>query len=178
MTSHEFDEYIPALKRYSLSLTKSREQAEDLLQDTLMRVLAKGTDTAELHKPERYMCSVMHNLYIDEMRRQSRDGQPVSLDLVEPIDNTASQSLRLTCQQTMAAIARLPKPYAEVLVRHACQGQSYTEISKALGIPHGTVMSRISRARAALCKTLHVKAGLDLLEQFDLSLDQLAGEAL
>lgn len=160
----DMDTIGPALKRYALRLTRDEGRAEDLLQDTYMSMLSRREDATRVNKPGPYMMSIMHNLFIDETRRTKPDTSPVPLDDIEPVSADASPTLKITCQETMAAIADLPADYRVVLQRHACQGQSYGEISKALGIPIGTVMSRIARARAALCRALELENGVALLE--------------
>lgn len=159
-----FDAINPALKRYALRLTHDEARAEDLVQDTYMSMLTRSKPEAEIKKPGPYMMSIMHNLFIDDVRRAKPHKSAVPLDDVEPVATEASQTLRLSCQETMEAIDHLSDDLREVLLRHACQGQSYAEISKALDIPMGTVMSRIARARAALCQAMGLDSVMALLE--------------
>ncbi len=162
----DFDRTRSALKRYALYLTKDASRAEDLVQDTYMSVLARRKRAQQpIAHPGRYMMSIMHNLFIDTVRRPGADTGPVSLDDVEPVAFEASQHLKVTCRETMDALAKLPRDHREVLTRHACLGQSYEEISTALNIPMGTVMSRIARARATLCQSMGVGNVLSLLEE-------------
>jgi RNA polymerase sigma-70 factor (ECF subfamily) len=119
---------------------------------------------ARVEKEGPYMMSIMHNLFIDETRRAKPEKYPVSLEDVEPVSGDASQTLKMTCQETIKAMDQLPHDLREVLVRHACQGQSYLEISRALEVPMGTVMSRIARARGALCKEMGMEDARALLE--------------
>jgi len=160
----KFDTINPALKRYALRLTHDEARAEDLVQDTYMSMLTRSKPEAEIKKPGPYMMSIMHNLFIDDVRRTKPDKTAVPLEDVEPVATEASQTLRLTCQETMKAMEQLSDDLREVLDRHACQGQSYTEISKALDIPMGTVMSRIARARAALCQAMDLESVMTVLE--------------
>lgn len=159
-----FEHINPALKRYALRLTKDPGRAEDLVQDTYMSWLSRKASAKTVEKPDSYMMSVMHNLFIDTVRKAQPFARPISLDDVEPVAPDASQSLKLTCRETMAAIGKLPADYADVLIRHACHGQSYAQIAAESGIPIGTVMSRIARARAALCNALHLEDARALLE--------------
>jgi len=149
----------PALKRYALSLTRDPIRADDLVQDTYMSMLTRSKSATPIETQASYMMSVMHNLFIDETRRQNSRGPQMPLEDFEPVAQTASQGLHLTCQETLEAITQLSPGYREVLSRHACQGQSYEEIGEALNIPIGTVMSRISRAREALCTALDLEEG-------------------
>lgn len=162
----DYKDHVPALERYALSLTKDSTAAEDLVQDTLMRMLTRKGEADQLHNSCGYMISVMHNLFIDRTRRRE-PATTLPIEDVEPVAPDASQSLKLTCRETLTAIGRLPPDYADVLIRHACDGQSYTQIAKELGVPTGTVMSRINRARLALCDILELDrktAGEAILE--------------
>ena len=159
------DHIRSALKRYALYLTRDTSRAEDLVQDTYMKVLARSERACDIDSTRSYMMSVMHNVFIDGVRKPETHTGPVPLDDVEPVAVEASQHLKVTCRETMDAMARLPRAHREVLTRHACLGQSYQEIASALGIPMGTVMSRIARARMALCQRMGVGNGLGLLEE-------------
>lgn len=145
----------PALRRYAIRLTRDAGRADDLVQDTWTCVLARKRK-CEIENPQGYMLSVMHNLFIDGMRKHRPKPDQVPLDEVELPSPEASAGLRLTCAEIMGTIDKLPKVYGDVLIRHACQGQSYEEIATSLGIPQGTVMSRIARARQKLCAILNL----------------------
>ena len=160
----DFDQINPALKRYALRLTHDEARAEDLVQDTYISMLAREKSAVRIEKPGRYMMSIMHNLFIDEVRRTKPEPRSVPLDDIEPVSQDASPALKLTCQETVKAMDSLSDDLREVLHRHACQGQSYGDIASDLDIPMGTVMSRMARARAALCQVMGLKNGAGLLE--------------
>jgi RNA polymerase sigma-70 factor (ECF subfamily) len=84
----DFDQISPALKRYALRLTRDEGRAEDLVQDTYMTMLSRKT-THSIKKEGPYMMSVMHNLFIDETRRQKPETRPVPLDDIEPVSMEA-----------------------------------------------------------------------------------------
>lgn len=151
-TREKLTMHTPALKRYALSLTKDPATADDLLHDTIIRLLS-GTHTT-IKKPRPYMMSVMHNIFIDGIRRKPTATVP--LEDANPVAREASQNLQITCAETLTALQHLPADYADVLKRHACEGQSYGEIARALGLPMGTVMSRIARGRATLGRRLGI----------------------
>ena len=163
-TPLDIDHINPALKRYALRLTKDPVRAEDLVQDTYMSMLVRATPQKGIEKPDQYMMSVMHNLFIDGTRAAARDLGRVSLENVTATAPDAPQSLKLACKEIVAAIADLPEDHQEVLQRLVSRGQSYTEISRDLGVPLGTVMSRVARARASLYQILGVNTVTSLLE--------------
>lgn len=169
MTLHtSLEDHAPTLKRYALRLTKDTAAAEDLVQDTFIRMLARKPCAQQPENSCSYMISVMHNLFVDGTRRKDF-ATTLPIEDVEPIAPDAPQSLKLTCAETLEAIAKLPPDYRDVLTRHACEGQSYGQIAEDLDLPLGTVMSRINRARIALCDHLHLDrktAGEGILDEF------------
>lgn len=141
-------ELIPRLRRYARALAGDRHAADDLVQDTLERAWSKlhlyrrGTDLRA------WMFTVMHNVYVNQ-RRAARIS--VSLDdempeLAQPVRETDTLVLR----DLDAAIRRLPPEQREVLLLVALEEMSYGEAADTLGVPIGTVMSRLSRAREKL----------------------------
>lgn len=157
----------PTLKRYALKLTRDEGRAEDLVQDTYMSMLSKADRAGPIKQPCRYMMSVMHNLFIDQIRREKRMDGVVPLEDVNAASHEASVGLKLTCRETLGAMAGLSPELRAVLIRHGCQGQSYDEIAREMDIPIGTVMSRMARARAALCARMGVRRGCKILDEID-----------
>lgn len=160
-------DFQPTLRRYALKLTRDEGRADDLVQDTYMSMLTKADKAAPIEQPCRYMMSVMHNLFIDQIRKDRSRGGTVPLEDVEPVAHGASAGMKLTCRETLGAMNDLSPDLRTVLIRHGCQGQSYDEIAREMDIPIGTVMSRMARARAALCDRLGLRRGCAVLEQID-----------
>jgi RNA polymerase sigma-70 factor (ECF subfamily) len=141
-------ELIPRLRRYARALAGERAAADDLVQDTLERAWSKlhlyrrGTDLRA------WLFTVMHNVYVNQLRA-ARPTAPLDEDMPElalPVRETDMLALR----DLNAAIRRLPAEQREVLLLVALEEMSYDEAATVLGIPIGTVMSRLARAREKL----------------------------
>lgn len=150
---------MPALRRFAYSLTGSSHDADDLLQNTIERVLSRGVpDDVELVK---WAFRVCRNLWIDEYR--ARKVRRSEADAAELLDEQAINGEKIICdqitlQQVNSAMEQLPTDQRAVLALVAVQGMSYKEVAETLSIPIGTVMSRLARARIALSQYLKTTA--------------------
>ena len=141
-------ELIPRLRRYARALVGDRASADDLVQDTLERAWAKlhlyrrGTDLRA------WLFTVMHNVHVNKVRA-TRVTDTLEDELPE-LAQRASQGDTLLLRDLDRAIARLPSEQRAVLLLVTLEEMSYEEVARALGIPIGTVMSRLSRAREKL----------------------------
>jgi RNA polymerase sigma-70 factor, ECF subfamily len=141
-------ELIPRLRRYARALVGDRASADDLVQDTLERAWAKlhlyrrGTDLRA------WLFTVMHNVHVNKVRA-TRVTDTLEDELPE-LAQRASQGDTLLVRDLDRAIARLPSEQRAVLLLVTLEEMRYEEVARALGIPIGTVMSRLSRAREKL----------------------------
>ena len=145
------EQEIPRLRRYALALTRASDRADDLVQDTLLRALNKlhlwqpGTDLRA------WLFTIMHHQYVNTVRREARqtattDIEHISSTLVATTDPTARRQLL----ELDRALARLPAEQREVLLLAGLEGMDYDSVAQILGVPIGTVRSRLSRARERL----------------------------
>lgn len=142
---------LPALRRFAWSLTNSVHDADDLLQNTVERLLVKGVPAdADLNK---WAFTVCRNLWIDECRSRKVRGT-VAWDQDEhdvvTVDGEKDMQLKIEVAQINALLQQLPEEQHLVLSMVTVQGLSYQETADALGVPLGTVMSRLARARSRL----------------------------
>ena len=139
---------IPRLRRYARALAGDRTAADDLVQDTLERSWSK------LHLYRRgtnlraWMFTIMHNVYVNQLRAM-RPSVPLDDEMPE-LTQPARETDTLVLRDLDAAIRRLPPEQREVLLLVALEDMSYGEAAATLGIPIGTVMSRLARAREKL----------------------------
>ncbi len=144
---------IPALRRYAWSLLRDGTEADDLVQDCLERALDRLASWrgGEIRP---WLFTIMHNLHVSRWRRLRRF-MPVSLDasgrVADPAYRVeAGQVQRVELDGVMQALDALPEGLREVLLLVAVEGLDYAEAAAVLGIPVGTVMSRLSRGRDRL----------------------------
>jgi len=141
-------ELIPRLRRYARALVGERSSADDLVQDTLERAWAKlhlyrrGTDLRA------WLFTVMHNVHVNRVRA-TRVNDPLEDEMPE-LAQRGTQPDALLVRDLDRAIARLPADQRAVLLLVTLEELSYEEVARTLGIPIGTVMSRLSRAREKL----------------------------
>lgn len=144
----ELLERLPRLRRFCLALTATNNDADDLLQMTVERLLVKPPPAdADLMK---WMFRVCKNIWIDEIRsrkvRMASDIDDVSI----PVGGESDVLAHLTLGEVNAAMAALSDDQRSIISLVAIEGYSYKETAEILDLPIGTVMSRLSRARAAL----------------------------
>jgi RNA polymerase sigma-70 factor (ECF subfamily) len=139
---------IPRLRRYARALVGERAGADDLVQDTLERAWSKlhlyrrGTDLRA------WLFTVRHNVHVTKLRA-ARPPDPLDEAMPE-LAQRAAQADALLVRDLDRAIARLPADQRAVLLLVTLEEMSYEEVARTLGIPIGTVMSRLSRARDKL----------------------------
>ncbi|WP_343035113.1 RNA polymerase sigma factor [Parasulfitobacter algicola] len=143
---------LPRLGRFALSLTRSKPDADDLLQDACSTALSKWTQYDPAHPMDRWMFRIIRNTWISEIRkRKVRVGQgQVPADETDElrVENTADDTI--LAKQVQGKVANLPAELSQPLMLVCAEGYSYQEVSDLLDVPIGTVMSRIHRARKTL----------------------------
>ena len=148
------EQEIPRLRRYARALTRNADRADDLVQDTLTRAIAK----AHLWQPgtdiRAWLFTIMHNQNVNEVRRAIRDHANVDVDecakLVATTDPTASRQLR----ELERALAQMLEEQRQVVLLVGLEGMSYEDAAAILNVPIGTIRSRLSRGRDVLRKLL------------------------
>jgi RNA polymerase sigma-70 factor (ECF subfamily) len=142
--------HLPRLTRIAFRLTGSPDAAEDLVQDTLERLLrAPRTVSGD---DFRYLARALRNTHIDRHRAQQRRVRAVTMDdaleaVIAAPDRTEE---RATAHAVLAAVAGLPAHYRDAVTAVDVAGLSYEEAARSLGVPVGTIMSRLYRGRRAV----------------------------
>jgi RNA polymerase sigma-70 factor (ECF subfamily) len=144
---------LPRLRRFALVLCRSQPLADDLVQGACERALANASSWTPGTKFDAWMFRILRNYWIDHLRRVRTEGMTedvsVQTQLIgdpgeEPILN------KLVLSEVQRAIDSLPQEQREVLLLVCAEDLSYREAAEVLGVPIGTVMSRLARARKRL----------------------------
>ena len=141
--------WVPRLRRYARALAGNRADADDLVQDTLERAWSRAGLWRGVADMRGWLFSIMHNLHVDGVRRPRVATQAMDDDTPE-IAVAPTQGERLAVLDLQAAIDLLPIEQKEIVLLVALEDMSYAEVASTLGIPIGTVMSRLSRGRERL----------------------------
>jgi RNA polymerase sigma-70 factor, ECF subfamily len=139
---------VPRLRRYARALTGDRNTADDLVQDTLERALSRFHLWREGSDLRAWLFTIMHNIYVNQIRSRIRR-QHEALE-TEPAVEAAPEPDWLEIRDLEAALARLPEEQRAVVLLVGLEQFTYEETARVLGVPTGTVMSRLSRARERL----------------------------
>ena len=144
--------FIPNLRRYARALVGDRDGADDLVQDTLERAVRKF----HLWRPgdlRAWLFSIMHNVFVNQLKAR-RIAPEVDIDetqIAAPIPTVTG----IDVGDVQRALSRLAPEQREVLLLIALEDMTYADVSRALGIPIGTVMSRLSRGRERLRRAMN-----------------------
>ena len=141
--------WVPRLRRYARALAGNRDDADDLVQDTLERAWAKSALWRGVVDMRGWLFGIMHNLHVDGVRRPRLATQALDDDTPE-VAMAPTQGERLAVLDLQAALDLLPIEQKEIVLLVALEDMAYADVAKALGIPIGTVMSRLSRGRERL----------------------------
>lgn len=156
-----FDQYvvpeIPVLYRVALSLTRHQADAEDLVQDTLIRAY-RAIDRFDGAHPRAWLLTILRHTHLNRVRVRSAvlraDGDGLA-DTLDRLGTPAPPAEEVVVSEMFEgvvaeALAELPEKHRQVVQLVDIEGMSYQEAADAIGVPRGTVMSRLHRARARI----------------------------
>ncbi len=147
---------LPRLRRYARVLTGDVNRADDLVQDTLARAWEKRQLWQAGSDLRAWLFTIMHNVHVNQFSIRRRELAESSLDADDgpvagwQIPVRATQSDRVELAEVLVQIGRLPTDQREVLMLAVVEELRYEEIARVQGVPIGTVMSRLNRAREKL----------------------------
>ena len=144
--------YIPNLRRYARALVGDRDGADDLVQDTLERAVRKF----HLWRPgdlRAWLFSIMHNVFVNQLKARKI---PSDVEIDDTFAAPQSSVTSMDLQDLQRALGTLAPEQREVVLLVALEDMSYADVSRALGIPMGTVMSRLSRGRDRLRRVMSI----------------------
>lgn len=152
LSSEDFVSYVPVLRRYARALVHNTADADDLVQDCLVRALSR----MHLFQPgtnmKAWLLAILHNIFLDGTRKAERAREFVKvITLMEEGTVTRPNQLRrIELMEIDKALALLPSVQRSTLLLISLEGLDYAETAEVTGVPVGTVRSRLSRGRSVL----------------------------
>ena len=147
--------HLPVLRRYATALCGNVSMGDDLVQDCVERALKQSNQLRDLSKISSWLRSILHNLFVDEVRRRKSRG--IEEDITVLADDSALSVPavdRAAFHEFTAAMDTLSPEHRQILLLVGLEGCSYRQIADELRIPIGTAMSRLARARERLRSAL------------------------
>lgn len=146
----EIETVIPRLRRYAWALTRNADWADELVQDCLERAIGRRA-LWRGGNLRAWLFTIMHNIYANDVRRRVSRPDPLPIEAIETSHYHQGEQLdRMAASDLGRALDQLPAGQRAVILLVALEGMTYQEVADSLDIPIGTVMSRLSRARARL----------------------------
>lgn len=147
---------IPRLRRYARALLRDSAAADDLVQDSLERAVGRWHQRRGDGDARSWLFTILHNLAMNRLRQDARRGRHLPVEAASPdaIEHPADQEAGLHHRDMLEALGRLPHDQRAILLLVGVEELSYADAAKALDVPIGTVMSRLSRARTRLREEL------------------------
>lgn len=158
-------DHLPRLRRYARALVGDRDMADDLVQDCVERALSRLHLWRREGDLRAWLFTIMHNVHVNAARRRNRTPRMVTIDPSQPhvtdpgLAVAPTQGAGLELAQLDRALGQLPVEQRQVILLTGLEGLRYEETAKMLGIPVGTVMSRLSRGREALRRLISGDSG-------------------
>ncbi|HEU5297832.1 MAG TPA: RNA polymerase sigma factor [Burkholderiaceae bacterium] len=157
----EVQPLIPSLRRYARAMLRDRDSADDLVQDCLERIINHWKRRRRDEDTRRWVFAIAHNLAVNKLRQETRRGIHVAIEDVDEATMIApaAQEHRIRHNELMRALDTLPQDQRSVILLISVEDLSYNEAADALGVPIGTVMSRLARGRERLQRALDGELG-------------------
>jgi RNA polymerase sigma-70 factor (ECF subfamily) len=145
---------LARLWRYALVLSRARDAADDLVQATCLRAIERADQFVPGTRVDRWLFAILRSIWLNEIRSQRiREGGGF-VDAADALttDGAREIEMNITAAAVLRAIDRLPEAQRETILLVYGEGYSYAEAAATLGVPIGTIMSRLAAGRAALAR--------------------------
>ena len=156
--------HLDSLYRVALRLSGNASDAEDLVQETMLRAYRSWERYTPGTNAKGWLLTILRHLFINEYRRKSRHPETVDVDTIEPFalfqevqeeDPQGAFFDRIVDDEVLRAVDQLPEAFREAVTLSDVEGLSYEEVAKVLDVPVGTVKSRLYRGRRLLQAKLY-----------------------
>jgi len=141
---------IPRLRRYALALAGDPAAADDLVQDTLERAITKRHLWRRRGSLRAWLYRILYNVFLNQTAYRRRRQAEVEFDAAPALAEAPRHDTRLLCRDIAGAMRALPPEQRAAIALTAVEGLSYDEAAEVLGVPIGTLRSRLSRGREQL----------------------------
>ena len=159
-TDNQLISEMEKLKKFAIRLTRNEADADDLLQNTVLRAYEKKHLFEKDSNVFSWTSKIMYNLFVSDYRRKVKfESQYDPEPILEKTEVVANQNDKIMVQEVGEAMNKLTQDHRDILVMVCVQGMKYEETAEALDIPVGTVRSRLSRARTLLTELMEDNAG-------------------
>jgi len=144
------ERHIPGLRRFARSLERDKDRADDLVQECLVRALSGWPALRSSERVRSWLFSILYKAFLMQARQSKRRDGTVPLESVDLPDRSADKAGALEAADVLRAVDCLSEEHRAVLLLVSVDDMTYAEAADTLGIPIGTAMSRLSRAREQL----------------------------
>jgi len=141
---------IPRLRRYALTMVNDNAAADDLVQDTLERAIRKRCLWRRRGQIRSWLYSILYRQFLDRCTAAAKRNGDLDLDTAPSLAVAARQEDQAYCRDVAVAMQQLPPDQRAAIALTAVEELSYDEAAEVLGVPIGTLRSRLSRGREAL----------------------------
>jgi RNA polymerase sigma-70 factor, ECF subfamily len=145
---------LPSLRSFAISLTRSVDQAEDLVQETVLRAISKQGLFEPGTNLQAWLFAILRNLFCSACRRTKREVEDADGSYAATLTSIPDHEDRIMMNDLAAALAKLPEGQRKAILLVGAQGMSYEAAAQALGCAVGTIQSRVNRARNRLAELM------------------------
>ena len=145
---------VPSLRTFAISLTRATDQAEDLVQETVLRAISKQQQFEPGTSLQGWLFTILRNQFLSDHRKAVREVEDVDGSYAATMISIPDQEDRIMIQDLEAALGKLPQGQREAIMLVGADGLSYEEAARVLGCAVGTVKSRVNRARNCLAELM------------------------
>ncbi|MBL0404224.1 sigma-70 family RNA polymerase sigma factor [Microvirga aerilata] len=162
ITADEFRAATPSLRAFAMSLCGNRDEADDLVQDTLLRAWAKMDRFERGTNLNAWLFTILRNIFFSARRKRGKEVEDADGSYASRLTSIPEQEARLDLEDLQGALMMLSADQREALLLVGVEGFSYEQAAAICGCVVGTIKSRVNRARTRLAALLYVESESDL----------------